>query len=68
MIKTVKVTYTDGTSDIRDCHDINDIPADELNRIVESINVIREEDEADTTHPCRKCKPTSTSGNKVSNK
>lgn len=54
MILTVKVTYSDGTTDIRECHNIEDIPLDELNKIVTSIKVIREEDEIDTTHSYRK--------------
>lgn len=41
MIKTVIVKYIDGTTDIKECHDLSDIPLDN----VVSIRVIREEDE-----------------------
>ncbi len=47
MIKTVKITMKDGSIDIRECHDLSEIPLDN----VDNIKVIREEDEADTTHP-----------------
>lgn len=41
MIKTVIVKYLDGTTDIKECHDLSEIPLDN----VVSIRVIREEDE-----------------------
>lgn len=50
MIITVKINYVDGSCDIKQCHDLSEIALDN----VKSIKIIREEDEADTTHPCRK--------------
>ena len=41
MIYTVKINYTDGTCDIKECHDLSEIPLDN----VESIRIIREEEE-----------------------
>lgn len=41
MIKTVKITYTDGTTDLKECHDLSEICLDN----VVTIRVIREEDE-----------------------
>lgn len=43
MLKTVKITMKDGSVDIRECHDLSEIPLDN----VDNIKVIREEDEAD---------------------
>lgn len=43
MILTVKVTYIDGTTDIKECHDLSEIIID----TVESIKIIREEKESD---------------------
>jgi len=42
MIYTVKITFIDGTMDIRDCHHLSDIVLDN----VQSVKIIREEDEA----------------------
>lgn len=41
MLLTTKVTYIDGTTDIKQCHDLSEIPLDN----VESIKILREEDE-----------------------
>ena len=41
MIKTVIVKYVDGTMDLKECHDLSEIPLDN----VVSIRVIRNEDE-----------------------
>lgn len=47
MILTVRVYYTDGTDDIKECHELSDICLDNVDTMV----IIRREDEADTTHP-----------------
>ncbi len=41
MIYTIVIKYTDGTSDVKECHDISEIPLDN----VEQIRVVRQEDE-----------------------
>lgn len=50
MIYTVKITYLDGTQDIKECHDLSEVPLDN----VKEMKVIRKEDELDETHPPRK--------------
>jgi hypothetical protein len=52
MLLTVKIFYLNGETDIKECHDIKELNLDN----VESIKIIREEDEIDTTHPFRKSK------------
>ena len=47
MLLTVKVTYLDGTTDIKECHDLSELVLDN----VDNIKIIRSEDESDTTHP-----------------
>jgi|SoiMethySBSTD1v2_1073268.scaffolds.fasta_scaffold4566811_2 hypothetical protein len=41
MIYTVRIVYVDGQEDIVECHDLSEIPLDD----VESIKIIREEKE-----------------------
>lgn len=53
MILTVKVTYLDGTTDIKECHDLKEIKLDN----VDTVKVIRKEEETDCTHPPKKRKP-----------
>lgn len=62
MLLTVKLNYLDGTTDIKQCHDIKELILDN----VDTIKIIREENEADTTHPC--IKSTCFSKQKVPNK
>lgn len=49
MILTVRVIYLDGTEDIKECHELDEICMDN----VDTMLVIRSEDESDTTHPKR---------------
>jgi len=46
MILTIKVEYLDGTSDIKECHDLSELVLDN----VKSIKVLREEDELDDSN------------------
>lgn len=41
MIYTVIIKFIDGTSDMKQCHDLNELPLDN----VDQIRVIRKEDE-----------------------
>ena len=41
MLYTVKIEYSNGTTDIKECHDLSEIPLHN----VESIKILREEDE-----------------------
>lgn len=61
MIKTVIVKYIDGTTDIKECHDLSEIPLDN----VVSIRVVREEDEVN--HANTNCDHI-IMGSKISNK
>ena len=46
MLFTVKVTYLDGNTDIKECHDLNEIPLDN----VCTIKILREENEVDDSN------------------
>jgi len=46
MILTIRVEYLDGTSDLKECHDLAELVLDN----VKSIKVIRKEDETDDSN------------------